>query len=261
MVKIEEVKDYLISVQKTFKDFCTRFNPETALVENCWDHKLGPLATAISRGMVFEKASWVYCDLMIDTPPELANQTGFKEPKMRCLVLEIAFHPQNPNVPKSYIELRAHNAGGVILAGGTDIFPYFANSKVEELFASRIQKICQQQGQDYEQLRRIRADFFQSKFRNTKVGSHTGIYSFALSGDAFDFIKAMTDTFFDTYSEIVQQYNCIEFTDDDKLQQQKLHGEWAEWILAEDEGTRFGLLQGIPPDALLGAILPPVARF
>jgi hypothetical protein len=31
--------------------------------------------------------------------------------------------------------------------------------------------------------------------------------------------------------------------------------------MTEDEGTRFGLEQGIPPEALLGAILPPVAVF
>jgi hypothetical protein len=31
--------------------------------------------------------------------------------------------------------------------------------------------------------------------------------------------------------------------------------------MTEDEGTRFGLVQGIPPAALLGAILPPTAVF
>ena len=41
----------------------------------------------------------------------------------------------------------------------------------------------------------------------------------------------------------------------------KLHGQWAQWILVEDEGTRFGLEMGIHPDALLGPILPPVAKF
>ncbi len=40
-----------------------------------------------------------------------------------------------------------------------------------------------------------------------------------------------------------------------------LHGQWAQWILVEDEGTRFGLDMGIHPDALLGPILPPVAKF
>jgi hypothetical protein len=40
-----------------------------------------------------------------------------------------------------------------------------------------------------------------------------------------------------------------------------LHGQWAQWILVEDEGTRFGLDMGIHPDALLGPILPPIAKF
>jgi hypothetical protein len=41
----------------------------------------------------------------------------------------------------------------------------------------------------------------------------------------------------------------------------KIHGQWAEWILLEDSGTKYGLDQGIPPEALLGAILPPRAIF
>lgn len=261
MVTIEDVNNYLICQQDTFKDFCLKLDPGAGFNRLQWDHALGPLSTEISHGTVFEKASWIYCDLMIDTPPELARQTGYAEPKMRCLVLEIAFYPYNPYVPKGYIELRAHHAGTVILAGGTDIFPYFQNREVENLFSSRIREICQNHGQDYDRLQRVRAEFFQSKFRKTKVGSHAGIYSFALPENAMDFIKALTDTFFTTYAKIVAQYNPISFSTEDKLLQEKLHGEWAEWILSEDEGTRFGLLQGIPPDALLGAILPPVARF
>ena len=41
----------------------------------------------------------------------------------------------------------------------------------------------------------------------------------------------------------------------------KIQGLWAEWIMVEDDGTKFGLEKGIPPEALLGAILPPKATF
>jgi coproporphyrinogen III oxidase len=41
----------------------------------------------------------------------------------------------------------------------------------------------------------------------------------------------------------------------------EIHGTWVEWVLLEDSGTRYGLEKGIPPEALLGAILPPQATF
>ncbi|MBN2108058.1 MAG: hypothetical protein JW832_11590 [Deltaproteobacteria bacterium] len=46
------------------------------------------------------------------------------------------------------------------------------------------------------------------------------------------------------------------------LQQRlRVHGQLAQWGLLEDEGMRFGLDKGLPPEALLGPILPPLAAF
>ena len=77
----------------------------------------------------------------------------------------------------------------------------------------------------------------------------------------FSYFKEMTDSYFDTYQEIVGKYKDTPFSGADKIHQQQLHGQWAQWIMVEDEGTLFGLKKGIPPEALLGAILPPIARF
>jgi coproporphyrinogen III oxidase len=63
------------------------------------------------------------------------------------------------------------------------------------------------------------------------------------------------------YGAIVEKRKGESFTEKESDLMLKIHGIWTQWILLEDEGTRFGLDKGIPPDALLGAILPPNATF
>jgi len=262
MNSLDSVVSFLNDVQNTFQDFCAEFNPGSKIEKNKWESKIGPTDVMISRGDVFEKASLVYCDLEIDTPPVLAEKLGKQGSRMRALVLEIGIHPNNPKVPKAYIELRANIVGEkVILAGGTDIFPYFENKDDVKYFAERMKSLCDKYGQDYESLRQVRADFFKSKYRKSNVGSHAGIYFFYLEDSEIGFYKQMAETLFDAYKVIVENNKDKDFDQDDIEYKYKLHGQWAQWILVEDEGTRFGLDMGIPPDALLGPILPPIAKF
>ena len=261
MTQAHQVVEFLADVEKRFEQFCVTFNTEQSIEKNAYDCPIGPVRSAIFRGDVFEKASAVYCDLNIDTPPVLAEKMGWTGMKMQGLVLEIGIHPRNPRIPKGYIELRANVGDSVILAGGTDIFPYFYNDDDRIFFANKIRDLCEKHTVDYEELRNIRADFFKSNFRKCDVGYHAGIYSFHLDEKKFPFFMEMADAFFTAYGELVTKRNVEPYSESDRETQLKLHGQWAEWIMVEDEGTRFGLVKGIPPEALLGAILPPVATF
>ncbi len=261
MTKLDDVIRFLQDTESRFLNYCRDLGGEEDLVQQSWDNPLGEIRTAISRGSVFEKASAVYCDIEVDTPPVLKEQMNIKTSKMRALVLEIGIHPDNPQVPKSYIELRANMAGEVILAGGTDLFPYFPNPEDKALFADRMRSACDHHGLNYEQFRKVRADFFKSKFTNENVGYHAGVYFFQLPAEKLPYFQEMTDCYFDTYQEVVGKHKGTPFSRADKIHQQRLHGQWAQWIMVEDEGTLFGLKKGIPPEALLGAILPPIARF
>ena len=261
MGKAEEAIQLLSNVCEQFERYCKQYNGKAAIKKQTWDSPLGPLDVAISRGDVFEKASLVYSDLEIGTPPMLAEKTGHKDPTLKARVLEIHLFPVNPHIPKVYIELRVHFTKNIILAGGTDIYPYFPNQEDHDLFADRMQQLCKHHGLDYEALRKVRADFFKSKYRKVNVGSHAGIYFFQLEEDKLPFFKDMAETFFKAYSEVVEKRKNTNYSQDDIEHKMKVHGEWVQWTLLEDDGTKFGLEKGIPLDALLGSILPPLAKF
>jgi len=262
MTDRNELVSFLKDVSSQFEKFCLSHNPAGVIEKRSWDTPMGPLDVMRSSGEVFEKAGSIYCDLTIETPPVLAEKLGQKGSTAEAFVLEINCYPVNPFIPRGYMELRANITDKIVFAGGTDIFPYFPDSDEDSsFFAEGIKKLCEDHGQDYVQLQKIRADFFVSKYRKEKVGSHAGIYSFQLPGDAFPFFKGVSDAFFNLYREILDRGKDRIFTARDQEKKQEIHGLWAQWVLLEDEGTKYGLEKGIPPDALLGAILPPRATF
>ncbi len=262
MIDKSGIAKFVDDVSKKFDNFSSLYNTSVKIDTHSWNTPMGRLDVTTSSGKVFEKAGMIYCDLEIETPPVLAEETGQKISKAKVLVQEINFYPVNPFIPRGYIELRVNITDKIVLAGGTDIFPYFNDADEDvHFFAEGMKKLCTRHGKDYGKMRKTRADFFVSKYRREKVGSHAGIYSFNLEDKDFDFFKDMAETFFKSYADIVERGKVKPFTEGDRDLQLKIQGLWAQWILLEDEGTRYGLDKEIPPEALLGAILPPNATF
>ena len=261
MVANAEVKRFLKDVSDHFEKFCSSYNPKGTVEKRSWDISLGHLDVTTFRGEVFEKASSIYCDLTIDTPPVLAEKLGQKGSNALAQVLEMNLYPVNPFIPRGYIELRTNMTDKIVLAGGTDILPYFPKEDDITFFGKGIEEVCKRHGKSYEELRKIRVDFFKSKYRKGKVGSHAGIYSFHLEESDFPFFQDLAEAFFKLYGVIVEKRKGERFTDKEIEEKLKIQGLWAEWIMVEDDGTKFGLEKGIPPEALLGAILPPKAMF
>jgi len=260
-VQRNDIVTFFNGVNARFEQFYTFHNPSGRVDKKSWDTPMGRLDVVRSSGAVFEKAASIFCDLTIETPPVLAEKLGQQGSKAEAFVLEINCFPVNPYIPRGYMELRVNITDTIVFAGGTDIFPYFPADEDAAFFADGMKELCAGHGQDYEKLRKTRAEFFVSKFRKEKVGSHAGIYAFHLAESEFPFFKDIAEFFFRLYGSVVKRGRSRKFTEQDQLRMREIHGVWTQWVLLEDAGTKFGLEKGIPPDALLGAILPPQASF
>ena len=256
-----DVETFLHNQKRVFEEFCRLYDTSGDFHAKDWICPLGTVEVLMWRGQIFEKASAIFCDLQIDTPQVLAQTLSTPPDVMRTLVLEINLFPANPHVPKGYVELRAHVVGKTIFAGGTDLFPYVEEQEAIETFSSHIHQLCRNHRQDYKALRNARANFFRSKYTGRNVGSHTGIYFFWLDQEDFPFFQDMASTFFQAYAEIISKRTALHVSAQERARMLSEHGQWVQWILLEDAGTRFGLDKGIPAEALLGAILPPLAAF
>ncbi|RMF96853.1 MAG: coproporphyrinogen III oxidase [Candidatus Schekmanbacteria bacterium] len=261
MLTKDEVVDFLQQMIGEYEKICSTYNPSSEIVKKKFDTPMGPLYLNRSEGETFDKATSIYCDLKIETPPVLAEELGQQGSTADAMVLELHFFPVNPHIPKAYIELRANITDKVVLAGGTDIKPYFDTEEDIKYFADAMKELCKRHGKSYDSLQKVRADFFKSKYSGEKVGSHAGIYSFHLEAEDFPFYKDMGETYIKLVRELTEKRKDQKYTDDDINCKLKQHGEWVQWTLLEDDGTIFGLKKGIPAEALLGAILPPLAKF
>lgn len=76
----------------------------------------------------------------------------------------------------------------------------------------------------------------------------------------FAFTQHIGRAFAEIYSELVARHMHELFTDADRAQQLRKRGRYAEFNLLYDRGTRFGLMTGGNPEAILMS-LPPLAAW
>jgi len=134
MVEKNDVVTFLDDVIKRFEQFSLLHNASKKVDTESWDTPMGRLDVMRSTGDTFEKAGLIYCDLAIETPPVLAEKLGQQGSKAQVYVLEINFYPHNPYIPRGYMELRVNITDTIVLAGGTDIFPYFSQHEEDSTF-------------------------------------------------------------------------------------------------------------------------------
>jgi len=260
MEQLKQFETFLSDLTERTLSFFKEYNGGDC-EKRSWDIPIGKVDVFISEGEFFEKASIIYCDVNVDVPPTLAADSKEGGGKANAKVLEIHTFPSNPKIPKVYIEFRSHAAGAISFAGGTDIFPTSPDEDALNDFQASLKGLCSRHNKDYEELRKVRVGFFKPKYRKMDEYSTVGIYSFKWPQEDFPLVKDMADTFFDTYTKIIDTRKDAKFTPEEKESQLIQFGRMAEWILLEDDGTKFGLDMGMPPEALLGAILPSTAKF
>ncbi len=76
----------------------------------------------------------------------------------------------------------------------------------------------------------------------------------------FAFTKQVGETFRDIYGELIRRHIHEPWTDKQREWQLEKRGRYAEYNLLYDRGTRFGLMTGGNPEAILMS-LPPEARW
>ncbi len=78
--------------------------------------------------------------------------------------------------------------------------------------------------------------------------------------EAFAFTRRVGEAFRDIYPALIRRHMHKEWTDEQREVQLVKRGHYAEYNLLYDRGTRFGLMTGGNPDAILMS-LPPEAKW
>lgn len=223
---------------------------------------LGGGTMGVIRGPVVEKAG---CNVSAVSGPEYPAIEGEHKGKpFWAAGVSTITHMYNPYGPIAHMNVRCLEVGdGFWMGGGADLTPFkeFADDTNE--FHAALAKACEMFGSDaYPKYKKWCDEYFYIPHRKSMRGVG-GIFYDYLKGDfqeLLEFQRRVTDAYVDVYPKILARRKDMAFTNDEKEGQLYWRGRYAEFNLAWDRGTRFGLMTGGNTEAIFVS-LPPVVKW
>lgn len=178
--------------------------------------------------------------------------------------ISLVAHMQSPLVPAVHMNTRMVVTSKSWFGGGADLNPMRPVERDTEDFHSAFRDCCDRHDPDYYPRFRTWCDeYFFIKHRNEPRGVGGIFYDYIDTGDwnaDFTFTRDVGETFLRIYPELVRRHMNKEWTEEQREHQLVKRGRYAEFNLIYDRGTRFGLMTGGNPDAILMS-LPPEAKW
>ena len=178
--------------------------------------------------------------------------------------ISLVAHMHSPLVPAAHMNTRHIVTGKSWFGGGGDLTPTYPQDEDTSAFHGAFKDICDAHAvADYDRYREWCDEYFFIKHRDEPRGVGGVFYDHLDSGDwsaDFAFTQDVGRAFRSVYAEIVQRRMNAPWTDEQKKYQLVRRGRYVEFNLLYDRGTRFGLMTGGNPDAILMS-LPPEVRW
>ena len=221
---------------------------------------------SVLKGRVFEKAGVNISTVHGQFSPEFAKQINGagEDPGFFATGISLVLHPCNPLVPAVHLNTRYLVTTKRWFGGGADLNPAIPDDAETRAFHRALEAMCDRhEPADYAAYRKWAEDYFWVPHRNRHRGVGGIFYDHLDSGDwdkDFAFTQDVGRTFLDIYPRLVREKMHLAFTPEQRLQQLRYRGLYAEFNLVYDRGTTFGLKTGGNVDAILMS-LPPEARW
>jgi coproporphyrinogen III oxidase len=216
----------------------------------------------VIRGKVVEKAG---CNVSAVSGAEYPAIEGEHKGKpFWAAGVSTITHMYSPMAPIAHMNVRCLEVGDTFwVGGGADLTPFKIFDDDTKDFHAALAKACQGESHgSYEKYKAWCDEYFYIPHRKSARGVG-GIFFDYLKGD-FDelvnFLGKVTDAYCTVYPEILKRRKDMPFTDQDKEGQLFWRGRYAEFNLAWDRGTRFGLMTGGNTEAIFVS-LPPVVKW
>lgn len=178
-------------------------------------------------------------------------------------------HPKNPNAPIMHLNIRCIqvNDGGKTnqwIGGGADLTPMVIFEEDTTLFHDHMKKACENNPPvgNYEKHKKWADDYFFIPHRKEARGVGGIFFDFVPleTQDDLSYLLDVGQQAAHAYAKIMCKRVSIEY--DEALQEKHWiwRGRYAEFNLAFDRGTRFGLMTGGNSEAILCS-LPPIVKW
>ena len=239
--------------------------------ETAWDHAGGGggRTRVLQNGTVLEKSGVAFSAVWGGLSEQAAHSLLLPDRRYFATGVSVVQHPRSPMVPISHMNVRYFEAGNgeAWFGGGLDLTPIYVDVAQARWFHEQIEAVCQRHDTSYYARFKKWADeyFYLPHRRETRgVGGlffdrltvgHDGSFE-----ELFAFVQDVGEVYGRTYQAIIAKTRDLPFTEAEKHWQLVRRGRYAEFNLAIDRGTRFGLETGGRTESILMS-LPPQAEW
>ena len=230
-----------------------------------WDYQQGGGSgrMGVLRGEQVEKAGVNFSRVWGTQFP--SQEEKFKGKKFFASGISTIAHMYNPHAPIGHMNVRLVEAEeNAWFGGGADLTPCIPYEEDTRAFHKALQKACDTYHPDaYSKYTKWCDTYFYIPHRKSPRGVGGIFFDDLDDGDfegMFAFIQATAQAYLEVFPAILQKRKNAPFTQEEKEHQLRWRGRYVEFNLLYDRGTKFGLLSGGNPEAILVS-LPPVVKW
>ena len=270
MTHAESVAAFLRSLQDRICNELEGVDGQARFSEDRWTRAEGGggRSRVLKEGAVFEQAGVGYSEVEGATlpPAASAHRPELAGAPWRALGVSLVFHPRNPYVPTTHMNVRFFEAYPKDrdpvwwFGGGFDLTPFYPFDD-DVLHWHRVAQ--QVAGANYPAHKKWCDDYFWLKHRNEARGVG-GLFFDDYSAGGFDaafaYQRAVGEGFLEAYLPIVARRADTPYGEREREFQLYRRGRYVEFNLVWDRGTLFGLQSGGRTESILMS-LPPRVRF
>ncbi len=220
---------------------------------------------AVMKGRVFEKVgvnvSTVWGTFSDQFRKEISGAAG--DGGFWASGVSLVAHMHSPLVPAVHMNTRhIVTSGEAWFGGGADLNPPIPDARDTADFHAALAACCGRHAcADHDRFKAWADDYFYIKHRERARGVGGIFYDNVGADDAsYAFTRDVGESFLAIYPELVGRHMDKAWSEEQRKAQLAYRGLYAEFNLVYDRGTRFGLMTGGNPEAVLMS-LPPVAEW